>query len=323
MMKSPVMLAHLLLSGISYVLKNTIWLILMWYTMKTKESCHLSRADPLSLVSPTTPLLFMNTIIDLFKFIVQCISDLRVASPQSFYFSLTGGTLAAAAIYFLASRFSHLWNTRFNLRPGHHVLCSLAALATLFVVVAWVGLGQAAVVAGRMIDVWTLRIQNDQKWGSDTFDRAYYTIRDLKVEDFSNHPAPENGGTIVPLNHPSSKLEWASAYANGALDHFQNTQSFLALFLWANAKLPRSLVEEDENAWFAAGNKIYPSWKAVQLVSTETQRQLKKNVEHLVAYGRGGLAILFGFFQTLAFGLIAYASYSDLKAWHRAGRNMA
>jgi hypothetical protein len=256
----------------------------------------------------------MSTTIDLIQFILQCMDSLRQASPKDLYLSVTAGSVAAGLIWFIASIFSRAWNTRFSLNLGHHLLCSFAAFITLFTVVGWTALSQAKVVAGLMIDGWKLQVNNDGPWSEATFKKAYYAIRDLKIETFTEqHPPPEQGGKLVPLNQKESKLSWASTYANGALDHFAAKQAFLSLFLWAEAKLPKSLVEGDVNAWFVQGKNIYPAERAISLVAEETHRQLRNNLENLVAYARGALLLLFGAAQAITFGLIAYAAYKDLK----------
>jgi len=258
----------------------------------------------------------MSTTIDLIQFILQCMDSLRQASPKDLYLSVTAGSVAAGLIWFIASIFSRAWNTRFSLNLGHHLLCTFAAFVTLFTVVAWTALSQAKVVATQMIDGWKIHVTNDGPWQNETFAKAYYSIRDLKIEIFTEaHPPPESGGNLVPLVKEKSQVVWASTYANGALDHFASHQPFLSLFLWANSKFSQSIVESDVKTWFATNSNTYPAAQAISLVAEETRRQLRNNLENLVAYARGALLILFSSAQTLTFGLIAYAAYKDLQAF--------
>jgi hypothetical protein len=76
-------------------------------------------------------------------------------------FNPAGGAVACAVAVLLAaglwwgcSIYVHLWNTAFLLSPAHHVLCAIAALWTIFVVVAFVSIADEGERIHRVVIDW-------------------------------------------------------------------------------------------------------------------------------------------------------------------------
>lgn len=223
------------------------------------------------------------------------------------------GALLGAVCWFVASRYSRLWNVRYHVRPWHHVLCGLAAAATMVATLGYVAVRYAREAALSSIERWHVELQQDQPWARSTFRRAYYAVEKLGLEDFSMFPRPEAGGRRVPLNDERSRVAAASVYADSACGHFRSSRAFLSRVLWPRSALPRDVVESDIRQWFAALHRDYPFDQAVALVARKIKEQLDLQTPRVVKLARLAAVLVFLVFQAVPFGLIGWGAYRDIR----------
>ncbi len=76
-------------------------------------------------------------------------------------------------------------------------------MALAFTVV-FASLAYTESAARLVIAAWERAVKADANWQSATSARAYDAVRTLGLENFANHPAPAEGGTIIPLTRPES-----------------------------------------------------------------------------------------------------------------------
>ena len=114
-------------------------------------------------------------------------------------------------------------------------LCSLVGLvagATTFAVFL---MNYAAIPAALVIHHWqTVSVRNDVPWHCALFSRAYDLSPPIDPNNVGNGSLathPRDGGSMVPVTDPAHRQSLSALYAEAAIQHFQRTHRYLALFL--------------------------------------------------------------------------------------------
>jgi hypothetical protein len=255
----------------------------------------------------------MSFIADLLSLLGLCLGLFFTLDRQGFVLALVIGVVLAALLWVACSNFSKLWNFRFRTKPVHHLLCFVAAALTLVSTVLFAALKYTKEAAYASLQAWEVQINLDEPWADLTYAAAFEEVRSLGIEDFSKVPLPGLPGTFVPTTSDQSIFSVASVYANGAASHFKHSRQFLSLLIQGKAEVPGEVLQADVKNYFATVAKIYPRQRAIALAAEEMRRQLDMQVPPVVTYARVALVAVFLLAQALAFGLVAWAAYKDLK----------
>lgn len=272
----------------------------------------------------------MGILIDFLVVIGYCVARLQ-QSPTQFLATLAGGLLLAGLMWVACVQYVKLWNLRYRAKPFHHVVCAAVAGMTLLFTLAFSGLQYTQEIAGRMVDAWQVGIKADAPWAERTFNRAYDAVEALHVEDFSRCPRPVapaqdswgswlraalGVGSCIPTVQGVSRKKAAEIYAEGAVDHFDETHPYLSKVIWAEPGVPGTRIDQDLHYWFDELKKNpYPPERAIDLAAGLIRQGLVEQLPRVVALSRIGLFIAFLLLQSIAFGLVGYAAYRDLKTY--------
>jgi hypothetical protein len=224
-----------------------------------------------------------------------------------------GGFILASLCWWVCSIYSRLWNKSFRVASLHHFFCALAALLTLVATVCFVALRHANEAAEVSVRIWEEQLKWDRVWASKTFNAAYDKVRTLGIEDFTNYPAPPVGNSI-PATHERSQFECAKTYARSAAAHFATNRPCLSSIIQARSEVPADVLKKDIADYFATQGKTYPATKGISLVAAEVKAGLRVHLPRVVKVFRTILVGIFLAGQLLAFGLVGWAAYRDLKA---------
>lgn len=255
----------------------------------------------------------MKFLADILSVLVLCFTLFFGLDRRGFAVSIIVGVVLAALCWVACSYFSRLWNLRFRTNLLHHVLCFFAAVLTLVFTVLFFALQYTKEAAFASVKIWEAQINLDPVWADKTFAVAFEAVKVLGIEDFSNVPLPGFPNSHIPANHDQSIIAAAGAYANGASEHFHDSRPFLGLMLQGKTEVPRQVLDTDVKNYFATVAKSYPTQKAIALVAGEMRRGLDQQVPRVVTYARTALVALFLLCQAVPFGLVAWASYKDIK----------
>lgn len=263
-----------------------------------------SSLDTISIIS------IYSDALSLVLIALRILADLR----NEFWVAFLISFVLAIICWVVASRYSCLWNLRFQVKPIHHVLCFLAALCAFVFTMVFIGLRYTEQAANIAIGMWRVELIADPAWQDATFRTAYRAVKSLGLEDFTFHPPPEQGGTRIPLNHLESRTKSAEVYTNSAIQNFRVGHPFLSKVLKVRSDIPSAIVDRDVNSFFKANpGYLYPSERAVDLATAEIKSNLQAQTERVVVIGRLILVILFIFVQLIPFSVIGYAAYKDLR----------
>jgi hypothetical protein len=239
--------------------------------------------------------------------------SMLVSSGKELATTLGVAAMLAAGCWGAASQYSRLWNLRFQTTRSHQLLCLCVAGWTMIFALVFISLKYTKQVADLFIEKWRVQLVADRTWGGETYDTAYYAVKNLGLEDFRTTLPPEQGGRI-PLTHAQSITKFAEIYANAAVRHFQTTHPFLSKILWARSDIPIELIDREVNAFFQLHpSGTYRAEEAINIAATAIRGNLQPQTERIVPIARTILVALFLLIQFIPFSIIGYAAYKDLK----------
>ena len=191
----------------------------------------------------------MTLVQDFLSLLGGCFSFYIANNRGGFGLIIFVGIALAALCWWACSCYSRLWNLRYRVTLTHHILCALAAILTLAFTLVFAALRYTKEAADASVQLWEQQINLDRFWADSTFAAAYYKVKALGLEDFSNAPPPgTSGGSHIPVTQNGSQLLAASTYANAAAAHFGKARPFLGMIVHAKAELPSALLDADVKA---------------------------------------------------------------------------
>jgi len=252
-------------------------------------------------------------LLDLISVLFGCIPIYMVKAPGSFRITLLLGFVLAGLCWYFCSIYTRLWNKKFRITALHHTFCAFASGCTLLFTILFASLYYTKDAALLSIGAWQLQLNGDSTWGDQTFSKAYDTVKDLGIEDFSNAPPPGSPGALIPTNHDESRQIAAATYANEACKHFDRKRPFLSKVVWSSPGVPSDVIFQDVKAWHEQ-NPHYPPSRAIEIAATQIKEGLQPQVPRIITLSRLAVATLFVLMQAIPFGLIGWAAHRDIKA---------
>lgn len=217
--------------------------------------------------------------------------------------------------WWICTHYTKLWNKRYNVKSGFHVICSISAIITFFTVLSYIGLKNMKLVAERMVEEWEYDVVNDGDLQNESFIMAYEAVADSGLEKMDGYPSPFLGGNFIPMEHEETRLLVSSIYAGNACDDFHREYPFLGWFLKTDKGVPTELIAADQEAFFKKryGFAItYPLERGFNLGVRHISNQLQKQTPRIVSVTRLWLVLVFLIIQLIPFGIIGFLAYKDL-----------
>jgi len=252
----------------------------------------------------------MDLITDVISIILNGLGKL---SAKNLYLTLGSAVILSVSCFFGCNYYSHLWNKTYQTTLTHKVLSGIASLFTFLFVLAFVAFTFWEEVATTKITIWKERLKNDSVFINKCFYDAYYAVKALNIEDFTDYPSPENGGRIIPMSNEKSQLTSGEIYSKLACQNFDSENPLLGLILQSDFGIAPELIKEDTKRHFAAGGTLYLVSNGVEIAATVIKKELTKQAPRVVTLARTILVLLFIIIQIIPFGLIGFAAYKDLK----------
>jgi hypothetical protein len=256
----------------------------------------------------------MSTLSELFSLLTKGVF-LLAHNRSSLAITVASAFILAGLSWYLCNNYVKLWNRRFRLTTTHQVLTLIASTLTFFFVLAFSGLTYMKDVASAIVSLWEgFEIKADRDWSTATFKEAYYKVKELNSENFSNYPAPENGGNTIPASKRPAQETAASVYAIAACDHFNQEHPFLSKIIWSNPQKSAENISGDVVNYFDENpGSTYSTEKAISIAADTIKTQLSQQTPRTVTLSRIGLVILYLLVMAVPLGLIGYAAYKDIR----------
>ncbi|GAB3991933.1 hypothetical protein GCM10028807_23570 [Spirosoma daeguense] len=256
----------------------------------------------------------MSTLFEILSLLTKSVI-LIARSRSAIMITLLIALIIAGLSWYLCNNYVKLWNRRFRLTTTHQVLTLIASVLTFFFVLAFSGLKYIKEVATTIVSVWeSYEIKADEQWGNAAFREAYYKIKELKAENFDNHPAPEEGGHLIPVTKKVSQELAAKLYASAACAHFDKVHPFLSKIIWSNPAKSADNISSDVANYFSNNpGSNYSAGKAIDIAAGTIKTQLSTQTPRTVIISRIVLVVLYLLVMAIPLGAIGYAAYKDIR----------
>jgi len=249
-------------------------------------------------------------IKDFFIILSQCIS----AIDSGALIGVVALALALGALCWLAcSYYTKLWNKRFNVKLKHHLLCAFAAIMTIAFVITFQAVGKLEMIVDEIIDDWSEELLDDEEWGAQTYEIAFYAVKEDFPENFTGIPEPGDINSYIPVNNQFMMQICVEVYVNEACAHFSTQHPFLNLMLRANPGISEDEIIDDMTEYFRTHSNFYPPKRAIIIAAKHIKEVLLEQSPDTVWKTRLILVALFLLVQMIPFGVIGYYAYKDLK----------
>jgi hypothetical protein len=213
------------------------------------------------------------------------------SSHFTFWLSLAGaGALLMQGIFFLSGRLVHR-----DWLPSR-LLGSLAGIFFPLFFLLLLLLPASAYLkpaVATILGIWQVGFLADHDWNQESFRQEYWAVHALKksdgtpLENFANHPPPEQGGNLIPASTPTAQATITDIDSRRVADHFQTHFSFLAKLLWTKERpLPDMLRQDMESFFRDHPGTPYDHDKTVQLAGEEMLSLLEGKIERIVLIAR-------------------------------------
>lgn len=175
---------------------------------------------------------------------------------------IISGVYWAFCHYFVIKR-----NGNFHPSASFHPLLIAGSILTFLIIMVFAGMTFTRQVASIKIHNWKTNLEDNHQWQNNTFKEAFYGVKKLNKEDFTNYKIPEKGGSYIPMTFPESQVEVGYIFADRAAENFDENHPFLGLVIQPSNVITRDLIRDDISQWFKNGKGTYPLSNAVNLVS--------------------------------------------------------
>lgn len=257
---------------------------------------------------------FMDIVLTIGHLLFQLWSD----GGSTFYVSLVAAVVLAALTALIIRFIVINVNRAYKLTLWFYIGCFLAACTTFVTIVLLFSLQYANPVVRVAIKGWEASIHLDHKWSDNTFRDAYEAVYALKdssgkrLENFSNYPHPDRGGSKIPMNSNKSKFAAISVYLDSSVDHFDKNMPLLSWILWADSGMAKEDIYQDMERVFRT-TPTYQMIDAITIAGKEIANVLSGQTQRIIWLGRGLAISLFLFIQLVIIGLIVRTALRDIK----------
>jgi len=251
-------------------------------------------------------------IEDIFSLIYSCVDEL-IKTREEFFLLMMTAVVIAVGLWIFAANYTRLWNKAFKNRPIHYCLFTLSAIMTFIFIIVFYSLKFTDHAAEYTVIKWEYNLKNDNKWSNDVFIKAYEAVDNSGKADMSNYKHPDNGGKLIPSQHKVRPII-AEVYSNESIAHFKKSHTLLSRVLWANSRSSNEKIQSSMDAFFVSNpGEIYTVKDAIEIAAKQISLGLKEQTPRVVYVTRIILVLLFFIFQLIAFGIVGFHAYNDLK----------
>ena len=249
-------------------------------------------------------------IRDFFDIISQCIA---AVSSGAFFGVLLLSLLLGALCWIGCSYYTRLWHKRFHVRFQHHLLCVIAAVLTVVFTIMFQAVGNLELIVDDLIDNWNEELLEDYEWSGQTFETAYYAVKEINPAAFAGVPEPGRSGSYIPFATDRMMQVCVTTYVEEACNNFSTQHPFLDLMLSAQAGVSEEEITGDIREYFRTNSGMYPLNRAVAIAARYISEILLEQSPKTVWKTRLILVMLFLAVQLIPFGTIGYCAYKDLR----------
>lgn len=254
---------------------------------------------------------------DLLKLAGYVLDAFQQLSPVNFWGVLAGSLVVAALLPLGCRAFARLTDLHYRFTLAQAAIISLASILTFVAALTWFGVDYLSPAIKTVIGLWQLALSADHAWNNETFRMEYWGVHELRdargnsLEDFANHPPPEQGGNRIPLTQPESRQSNGRIDATRVAEHFERDHPFLAWLLTVKGDaFPNTLKADIDTFFKERGSDTYPHQRAITLAGRLLKTSLEEKLPGIIFKVR---LLLAGIIALLWLPLLAWVTY---RAWN-------
>lgn len=248
----------------------------------------------------------------LVEFLVELVDRLKTENFMQFRVVFLAALLLAVGMWVFCSFFSRLWNKNYHLNVWHHVLCFFAAAATFVVVLLYPSLEYLKPYAYASVQSWQSELNRNNGLWNEVIRKCRKACEAMGIKQEEN-PIEVNVTCLTPGGKKISGIKKVSQiYALAMVENFKSKRPVLSLILSARGRKAQEVVNAEMEDYFEKYPKMDPKF-IIDKGGDVIRRDLDQQIPKIVPYARTGLILVFLFFQAIPFGIIAIASYRDIR----------
>ena len=249
----------------------------------------------------------------LIEFLVALVDEFKVQNFMQFRLVFVAAILLAAGMWVFCSFFSRLWNKHYHLNAWHHVLCFFAAAATFVVVLLYPSLEYLKPFAYASVQSWQTELMRNVSLWSEVPRKCRKVCEAMGIKQETPDKVTVKRST--PGGKEISGIKKVSQiYAQAIVENFVRERPGLSLILSARGRQAQEAINKEMEDYFNANPmSIMKQEIIVSEGGNVIRRDLDQQIPKIVPYARTGLILIFLFFQAIPFGIIAIASYQDIR----------
>ncbi|MDD2723881.1 MAG: hypothetical protein PHH59_07655 [Methylovulum sp.] len=256
----------------------------------------------------------MNYIVNFFAIFSDAIHRLIDHDPKYFVLLLLSGLALASILWLLCTFFGRLFYKPYRLSMGQHILCGLLAVMVTVTVPTYIAAVYLPPTFAAVIAHWRDALASSQAWQNKQFTSQYHEIKNMKLEDFSTYPAPEQGGEKIPANHTETRIKLSQMTAEAAIENFNFNFPLLSIIIGTKPAISANAVSEDVSNYFKANpGTSYPHTRGIQLAVEQIYRELEPQIPRIIFITRVLLILFTALCYSICLGWIAYAALSQIR----------
>lgn len=244
------------------------------------------------------------------------LSEFSKLKPVSFWGVLALALFIAGMLPLGCRSLARLTDLRYRFSITQATLCGLASVLTFVGVLAWFGVDYLSPAVQAVILDWQTGFPQDNAWNDETFRLKYWGVHELRdangnpLENFDDHPPPEQGGHRIPIGHAESRQLCGNIDAVRVAEYFKRNHPFLSWLLIVKGDTFPNILKEDIDAYFKQNPGVdYPASKAVELAGRLLRTSLEQQLPGIIFKVR---LMLVAILALLWLPLLAWAT---MKAW--------
>ena len=250
-------------------------------------------------------------IRDFFVIIIKCVDSI---SGGALFVAILISLLLGALCWVACSYYTRLWHKRYHVRPQHHLLCAVAAILTVIFTVQYRAVSKLENIVDGLIDNWYEYLIADMVFHDETFELAYYTLKDEYPAVFKGVPEPGDKNSRIPLANDDMTQLCVEIYVGEACSNFSTRHPFLNMMLKARPGISQEEIQSDIKEYFRKNpGTAYPADRAVDIAAGHIRESLLEQSPKTVWKTRLIMVFLFLGVQLIPFGTIGYFAYKALK----------
>jgi len=251
-------------------------------------------------------------IRNFFDIVIKCISS--IMSSGEFFTAVLLAIALGALCWVACSYYTRLWNKRFHVRFQHHLLCAFAAILTVIFTVQFRAVGNLELIVDDIIEYWHEKLIDNNDFHAQTYEHAFYTLKDMNPSAFKGVPEPGSRNSYIPFANNDMIQMCVETYVEEACANFSTRNPFLDMMLKAQPGISEDNIIADISEYFRTNpGTAYPLRRAIQIAAEHIRESLFKQSPETVWKTRLILVFLFLVVQMIPFGAITYFAYKDLK----------